>query len=85
MYMPHGKTPPPTPLELAIVRGIRDVMDDQGVTITETADAAGMSVAQLSRVLAGQKSLKLGEMIGLCRALRLSPSTVIALAQAQVG
>ena len=82
--MPTGKAQPPTPLELAIAATIRDVIADRGLVAGQVAIDAGMSDSQLSRALSGKKPLKLGELIGLCRALSLSPSTVIAIAEAGV-
>lgn len=83
----------PTDLEIAIAHIIRDVMTERDLTMTQLANMAVdpqsgrpvMSRSQLSRVYEGIKPMRMGQLFALCRVLGLAPSTVIALAEAQVN
>lgn len=45
------------------------------------AEATGISQAQLSKYLSGQKSMTVGEFVAVCQALGLSASDVLTMAE----
>lgn len=63
---------------LAILRGL--IAEKRGRQ-ARIAEATGISQAQLSKYLSGQKSMTLGETIAVCEALGTSLSDVIRMAE----
>lgn len=64
----------PASAELAMTTVIDEVRLERGLTQAQLADAAGISQPLVSRILAGERSATVTELIGLCSAIGLDLS-----------
>lgn len=64
-------------VEAKVVAAIRSTLAERAVTQSAVAEAAGMSEAQLSRILSGVKTARFSEIAALCDALGLRLSDVV--------
>lgn len=81
-----GRAPKPTPGEVEKrIIGILSARIAEGGRGEQSrvARASGMSVAQLSRCLSGDRVMTMTEMLRVCDALGLHPVAVVAQAQAE--
>ena len=63
---------------------ISDAMAARDVPAYRVAEAAGISASHFSRLLAGEKGVRLAELVGICEALGLHLPTLLASAEARV-
>lgn len=79
-----GPRPPPSlaahvdELHRRIARRIRERTRERGIVLSNLADFAGVSRAQLFRVLAGQSSPTVARLAQIAKALDVEPSDLIA-------
>lgn len=78
-----GRAPKPTPG--AVERHIIGIISDHIAALgrggqARIARASGMSEAQLSRCLSGERVMTMTELTNICDALRVSPVDVVATA-----
>ncbi|MGE9291429.1 MAG: helix-turn-helix domain-containing protein [Puniceicoccales bacterium] len=69
---------PPTEFDFSIVRDLRK---RAGLTLSEVSERSGISVAGLSRIERNQTVLELGTLYRLSRALGLSGTDLLSLAE----
>ena len=60
---------------------LRALMGEERGALTRLAEGTGISVPQLSKYLAGQKSMTMAEFDAVCRSLRREPWEVMKMAQ----
>lgn len=60
---------------------LRALMGDERGALTRLAETTRISVPQLSKYMAGQKSMTIAEFDSICRALRREPWEVMKMAQ----
>ncbi|MEQ4207452.1 helix-turn-helix transcriptional regulator [Actinopolymorpha sp. B17G11] len=70
--------PPELPLRAAIGRALRDVRTEQERTLTEVADAAGMSMQYLSEIERGRKEASSEILEAVCAALNIRLADLVA-------
>lgn len=58
---------------------LRQAREDQGLTLTEAARAADISVSHLSRVERGERCLSMGALSRLAQVVGLGPGDVLTL------
>jgi transcriptional regulator with XRE-family HTH domain len=69
---------PEPPLRAAIGQALRDVRTEQGRTLSEVADAAGMSMQYLSEIERGRKEASSEILEAVCGALRIRLADLVA-------
>ena len=79
--MPTGSRPLPSPLSQAIARILSEAISEAAASQRQIADSAGISPAQLSRVLNGLKVFTIDQLDAVCDALRLDLVDVIERAE----
>lgn len=82
-HMPGGPKISAGPVDVAAAHLIDEARAAQHVSQAALGARVGLSQTQVSRVLRGVKPMTLPEFLGLCSALGLSPSDVMAQAEAR--
>lgn len=78
--MPSGaRTSKVGPYTLAVARVLTDALGERSKS--EVGRAAGIEQSMISRMLNGRKSINVEELTAICRALGLSPRSVIVDAE----
>lgn len=67
--MPSGSRPLPSPLSLAIARLLNEAISESAASQRAIAERAGISPAQLSRVLNGLKVFTIDQLDAVCDAV----------------
>lgn len=79
--MPTGRHPLPSPLSQALGRRIGDAISTHGASQRRVAEDAGMSAAQLSRVVTGKKVFTIDQLDAVCSTLNLDLVDVVRQAE----
>ena len=79
--MPTGSRWEPSADERRMLAVLRALMGEERGALTRLAEDTGISVPQLSKYLAGQKSMTMAEFDAVCRSLRREPWEVMKMAQ----
>ena len=67
-------------VESRVMAAIEDARKSSGMSQDELANLLGVSQAQVSRMLAGERPATVAELFMMCAALNLDPAVVIAQA-----
>ena len=69
------------PFGEAVAAILKDATHSRDTRLQVIGDHAGLSVAQVSRMLNGQKVITLDEYVSICESLKLDPEKVFAEAR----
>ena len=83
--MPSGTKSRPRGVALVVVGLLNDERERQSVTQEYLAALTQISQSQLSRILAGTKSMTVTELFRMCMVLGLTASDLVAEAELRMG
>lgn len=84
-HVPSGSRPLPSPLSREVARILSAQVDRSATSQASVADRAGISRAQLSRILSAQKVFTLDQLDAVCIALECDIVDVLDSASRAIG